>query len=558
LKLILCVLLVVTAVSAKADDHAIAMHGVPKYPPSYQRFDYTDKNALKGGDLRLSRVGTFDSVHPYLVRGVRAAGLGLTNLALLQRSMDEPFSLYAGLAARIEVTPDRRAITFHLRPTARFHDGAEVMATDIAFTWKTLRDHGRPNHRHYYKQVKRVEIIAPRSIRFDFTDNGNRELPLILGLMPVLSKMEFERRQFEKVTLTPLLGTGPYKIESLDAGRNIIYRRIKGHWTTDLPAYRGRHNFDRHRYDYFRDKNSAREAFRSGATDVWVENDARQWVQGMDFPAATEGRVKRQAFPHQRPAGMYGLALNTRRSKFADIKVRRAIILAFDFEWLNRTLFHSAYHRTVGFFDNSELAAVRIMVQPQDIRQRLRRASKLLKDAGWHIVGNKLLDQNGAPFQFEIMLANRGEERIVAHLAKNLERLGIEVDLRIVDSAQYQARANDYDFDTMIYHWGVSLSPGNEQAFYWSSDSAKRPGTRNYPGVEDTILDGWIAKLTEAPDRASLIEATQSIDQILQAGHYIVPFFHQKADQVMFWDKFVHPSVTPMYGYQIDTWWLDR
>jgi microcin C transport system substrate-binding protein len=402
----------VTAVSAKADDHAIAMHGVPKYPPSYQRFDYTDKNALKGGDLRLSRVGTFDSVHPYLVRGVRAAGLGLTNLALLQRSMDEPFSLYAGLAARIEVTPDRRAITFHLRPTARFHDGAEVMATDIAFTWKTLRDHGRPNHRHYYKQVKRVEIVAPRSIRFDFTDNGNRELPLILGLMPVLSKMEFEQRQFEKVTLTPLLGTGPYKIESLDAGRNIIYRRIKGHWTTDLPAYRGRHNFDRHRYDYFRDKNSAREAFRSGATDVWVENDARQWVQGMDFPAATEGRVKRQAFAH-----------------------------------LNRNLFHSAYHRTVGFFDNSELAAVRIMLQPQDIRQRLRRASKLLKDAGWHIVDNKLLDQNGAPFQFEIMLANRDEERVVAHLAKNLERLGIEVDLRIVDSAQYQARANDYDLE---------------------------------------------------------------------------------------------------------------
>jgi peptide/nickel transport system substrate-binding protein len=557
LRLILSALFL-AALPAQADDHAIAMHGQPYYPASYQRFDYTDQNARKGGDMRLSRIGTFDSVHPYLVRGVRAAGLGLTNLALLQRSMDEPFSLYAGLAARIEAPADRRSITFHIRESARFHDGREVMAEDVAFTWKTLRDHGRPNHRNYYKQVERIEVTSPRSIRFDFKASSNRELPLIMGLMPVLSKAEFETRPFNKVTLKPLQGTGPYKIEKIDAGHQIIYRRIEGHWTENLPAYRGRHNFARHSYDYFRDKNSAREAFRSGAIDVWVENDARQWAEGFDFPAAKDGRVKRQAFTHQRPVGMYGLAFNTRRAQFSDIKVRHAIGLAFDFEWLNKTLFHGAYHRTRSFFENSELAAVMTAVEPQDMRTRLHRASRLLKDAGWRIDDDRLISTNGTPFGLEIMLANRGEERIVAHLAHNLKRLGIEVELRIVDSAQYQARANDYDFDAMIYHWGASLSPGNEQAFYWASDAAARPGTRNYPGIKDPALDRWIGILSDAPDRESLIEATQSIDQILLSGYYVVPFFHQKSDRVMYWDNFLRPAVTPIYGYQIDTWWKAR
>ncbi len=541
--------------TAHAAEHGIAMHGTPKYAAGFSHFDYVNPAAPKGGGLRLARIGTFDNLNNFVILGVRAAGLPLTYQTLLKRALDEPFSLYGYLAERIDTPPDRTSITFHLNTAARFRDGQEVTAEDVVFSWRILRDKGRPNHRHFYAQVAKAEILAPRAIRFTFKDSGNRELPLIMGLMPVLSATEFERRPFDKATLTPLMGSGPYRIESFEAGRSITYRRIDGHWAADLPTMRGHYNFDTIRYDYYRDRSSAIAAFQAGAFDLWVENDPRRWATGFDFPAARDGRVKRKAFPHQRPVGMFAIALNSRRAHLTDPKVRQAIGLALDFEWINKNLFHGAYRRSRSFFENSELAARATPKPAKSGRQRLRQARALLRQAGWRVVEGRLVDDSGRPFRLEFMLGNRDNEKWIAHLARNLERLGMTVRIRLVDSAQYQARANSYEFDAMVNHWGASLSPGNEQAFYWGSAAAERPGTRNYPGIRDPIIDGLIQTLSDAPDRRTLVDTARALDRRLRDGHYVVPLFHQITDRVMYWDKFAWPAKLPLYGYQTHTWW---
>ena len=561
------------------------MHGEPKYGPDFSHFDYVNPTAPKGGVLALSRTGTFDSVNPFIIRGVPAAGLGQSYQSLLQRSWDEPFTLYALLAERVEMPADRRWVAFTIRDSARFHDGSPVTVDDVIFSYETLRAKGRPNHRFYYGQVSEVERIGQRGVRFHFPATDNRELPLILGLMPIVPERRFADTPFDRVTLTPIAGSGPYRIDKIDAGRRIVYRRIPGHWSETLPAGRGQHNFDTIRYDYYRDADAAFQAFQAGDVRWREEPDPKRWVTGYDFPAAGRREVARAAVPHGRPAGMYALVFNTRRPPFDDIRVRDALTHAFDFDWINRTFFHGAYRRTTSYFANSELAASGPPGEresallrpwrgslPAEVfaaaykppgtdggrRRALRVARERLAAAGWRVKALRLTKEDtGQPLRLAIMLQHRREERVALNFARNLERLGIAVSVDMVDPAQYQERLSSFDFDMIFYHWAQSLSPGNEQAFYWSSDAARRPGSRNYAGIGSATVDALITRLTSAKTRQDLVLATRALDRVLTWGQYVIPLYHLDADRIAYWNRFGWPERTPLYGVRLETWWED-
>ncbi|MDP7548090.1 MAG: extracellular solute-binding protein, partial [Alphaproteobacteria bacterium] len=469
---------------------AIAMHGTAKYGPGYDHFDYADADAPKGGRQVLGRVGSFDSLQHFIVRGARADGRRLSHQSLLARAYDEPFTLYALIAEDVATPRDRASVTFRLRPGARFHDGSEITVDDVIFSLEILRAKGRPNHRFFYGQVAAIERPGPRAVSFRFKENRNRELPLIMGLMPILSRASFQGREFDRVSLAPVLGSGPYVVDKVDPGRAIQYRRIPNHWAENLAARKGQYNFDIVRYDYYRDDSAALEAFKAGKIDLRAETDPKLWAKAYDFPARTKGAVRLLEFSHGRPAGMYAIALNTRRAMFREAKVRAALAYALDFKWLNKALYHGAYRRTRSYFENSELAAtglpssaeMALLAPYRDslpgevftssyappaadgsgrLRGNLRTARKLLAQAGWRIKNLQLVhDRGGEPFRFEIMLLRRGNEKLALHLARNLAKLGIEVAVRTVDTAQYQQRTNTYDFDAMIYLWDPSLSPG--------------------------------------------------------------------------------------------------
>ncbi len=566
--------------------HGIAMHGSPKYGAGFAHFDYADPGAPKGGEFRRALTGTFDSLNPFIIKGVRAHGRHLTFETLLRRAWDEPFSLYGLVAESIEVPDDRSSVTFTLRPEARFHDGNPITVDDVVFSWETLKEQGRPNHRLYYRQVRRVERPGPRSVRFVFdTESPDRELAMLMGLMPILSKAYYESVAFEETTLEPPLGSGPYRIESVDPGRSIVFRRDPDWWGRDLAVNRGQYNFDRIRYDYYRDADVMMEAFKAGEYDFRSEPSAARLATGYDFPAVADGRVRVESLAHGRPSGMHAFVFNTRREIFSDRTVREALAHAFDFEWINRSLLHGAYVRTRSIFDNSELGSrgvpeggelallepfrdrlpaelfERPYAPPGDggsVRANLRKARRLLAGAGWEVRDGELRRaSDGLPMAFEILLVRPGNEKIALGYARNLERLGVEARVRTVDTAQYQNRRNVYDFDMLIYRWGMSLSPGNEQAFYWGSSAAGEDGTRNYPGVRDPVVDSLIKRMTYVRAREDFVDTIRAMDRVLLWGHYFVPLYHRNDDHVAYWDKFGRPEVTPLYGVVVEAWWED-
>jgi ABC-type oligopeptide transport system substrate-binding subunit len=589
MKLIAILFLAILTSWRAAAAPAIAMHGAPAEQPGASHFAYVNPDTPKGGRLVLGRTGSFASLQHFIVRGARGAGRHLSHQSLLARSQDEPFTLYALIAGDVSTPPDRSAVTFRLRPGARFHDGSEIAIDDVIYSYRTLRAKGRPNHRYFYGLVAAVETSRPRTVTFRFKDTSNREMPLIMGLMPILSKASFAQRPFDRVSLEPVLGSGPYVAEKVDPGHSIQYRRLPNYWARDLASQQGQYNFDVVRYDYYRDDNAMLEAFKAGKIDVRLEHEPRFWAEAYDITARRDGRIKLVEFEHGRPAGMFGVVLNTRRRQFRDPRVREALALAVDFKWLNKTLFHGAYQRTRSYFENSELAATQapsraelaLLAPYRDtlpgeifttsyappkgdgqgsmrgrLRENLRRAAGLLAAAGWRIKDLQLRHEDGgAAFNFEIMLQRRSNERLALHLARNLEKLGIDVQVRLVDSAQYQQRANTFDFDAIFHRWEPSLSPGNEQAYYWGSAAAGNPGSRNYPGIRVPAIDALIGTISDAPDRASLVAAVRAMDRVLQWGHYVIPLFHQKSDRVALWDKFGRPKRTPLYGYRLETWW---
>lgn len=572
--------------------HAIAMHGQPKYGPDFAHFDYVNPNAPKGGMVIRDATGTYDSLNPFIIGGNPAAGLGLIYQALTTASADEAFTRYCLICETMEVPDDRSWTEFTLREDARWHDGRPITVDDVIFSFTVLRDQGAPFYRFYYNDIATPVQTGPRSVRFNFNGGTNLELPLIIGEMTILPKHYWESREFAKTTLEPPLGSGPYRVSNVKPGRSITFERVADYWGIDHPANVGFNNFDVVRFDYFRDRTVAREAFKGGETDLWIENTAKDWATAFDVPAVRDGMIHKEEIPHERVAGMQGFVFNTRRSLFEDRRVRRALSYAFDFEWSNANLFNGAYTRTRSYFDNSELAATGLLadatprdreileryrdrlppeifteefVPPQTdgsgnrgIRNNLRTAREMLAEAGWVIRDGKLVNAaTAAPFKFEILIVSPAFERIALPYTRNLERLGIDANVRLVDSSQYQNRLDSYDFDMVVGSWGQSESPGNEQRDYWGGDAATRDGTRNLAGIQDPVIDELIDAVIAAPDRESLVSQVRALDRVLQWGHYIVPQWHVPHDRIAFWDKFGRPAITPARGTQIFAWWIE-
>jgi peptide/nickel transport system substrate-binding protein len=566
--------------------HAIAMHGEPAYAPGFKQFPYVNPEAPRGGRLTQAFVGSFDSLNPLIVRG--NAFQPMRNYvieSLLARGYDEPFTLYGLIAEAVATDAARTFVEFRIHPNARFADGKPVTAEDVLFSWRILRDKGRPNHRTYYAKVAKAGKTAERTVRFDFADGSDRELPLILGLMPVLPQHATDESKFDETTLEPMLGSGPYRVAEVRPGESVLLRRDPEYWGRDLPVNRGYYNFDELRFDFFRDGNTWFEAFKRGLYDVRFETDPGRWTTQYDFPAARERNLVLEGIEVGQPKPFQALVFNSRRELFADIRVREALTELFDFEWANANLFHGVYRRTASYFEGSELSArgrpasdaERKLLAPfqgavrDDIlngtyqppvsdgsgrdRERLRRALDLFAAAGFQLKGGTLYDAKKSPFSFEIMVATKDEERLALAYTSMLRRAGIAAKIRFVDAAQFEQRRQNYEFDMMPYIWQQSLSPGNEQLFYFGSGAADVPGTRNYMGAKNPAIDAMISALLAAADQGSFQAAVRALDRVLMSGFYIVPLYHLPQQWIARWPSIERPKQLSLYGSPIETWW---
>jgi len=569
-----------------APSHGLAIYGDLAYPADFKHFEYVNPDAPKGGKLRQGVAeSTFDSFNPWIIKGNPAAGITLLYDTLMVGAADEPFTEYGLLAKTVQTPADRSWVAFELRPEARWHDGKPITADDVVWSFETLLAKGAPTYRFYYQSVEKVEKTGERSVKFSFKPGTNRELPLIVGQLPVLPKHWWATRNFEATTLEPPLGSGPYKVGKFEAGRFIEMERVADYWGADIPVNKGRWNFDVQRFEYYRDATVALEAFKGGNYDFRVEASAKDWATAYEIPEVKDGRIAKEAVPNKRPVGMQCFAMNLRRPLFRDRRVREALGLAFDFEWSNKTLFYGQYTRTESFFENSELASsglpsgeeLAILEKyrgrvPDEVftkayaaprtdgsgnnRENLRRAAELLKEAGWVAQAGKLV-KDGAPFSFEILLNSPLFERVALPYAKSLEKIGITANVRTVDTSQYRRRTDSFDYDVIVGGFPQSESPGNEQRDYWSSESAKREGSRNALGLADPVVDELVDGVIAAPDRKSLVVRTRALDRVLLWGHYLVPNWYIGSDRIAYWDKFGKPARVPKDGVQLDAWWVD-
>ena len=563
------------------------MHGTPTLPADFTHMPYANPAAPKGGRLVQGILGTFDSLNPLIVKGLAVQQIrGFVVESLVARGHDEAFTLYGLLAQRVETDDSRSYVTFHLDPKARFSDGKPVLAEDVLFSWALLRDKGRPNHRQYYAKVARAEATDTLTVRFDLGGANDRELPLILGLMPVLPKHAVDVATFEETSMTAPVGSGPYRITAVKPGASVTLIRNPDYWGRDLPVNRGLWNFDELRLDFYREANSAFEAFKRGLYDFRVENEPLRWHDGYDFAAARSGEVIRDAIKTGMPQPAEFLVFNTRRPVFSDIRVRQALTLLFDFEWINRNYFFGLYGRTASFFAGSVLSAYgraaddreRELLKPfaahvpPDIldgsyrlpvtdgsgrdRATLRGALKLLSEAGYELDGAVLRQRSTkAPLSFEILVTTRDQERIALAYQRDLKRAGIDASVRAIDAVQFDQRRLAFEFEMLQNRWDQSLSPGNEQSFYWGSEAAGIQGTRNYMGARDPAIDVLIAALLEAREHSDFVPAVRALDRTLMSGFYGIPLFNVQEQWIARWNRIERPDATALTGYLPETWW---
>jgi microcin C transport system substrate-binding protein len=600
--------LTATATAALADDpvtrsSAIAVLAKPALPPDFPYFPYVNPNAPKGGEVTLASIGTYDSFNPFILRGTATNGMvspwvvlpggsgsgssvGHVWESLLTSSADEMAAGYGHLAQTIELPADKMWVAFELRPEAKFSDGTPVTAEDVAWTYRTLLEQGRPSFRIQMADVKDVTVESPRRVVFHFTSNENRDLPLILGGLPVLPKHFFDGRDFTRPLTDPPIGSGPYRIGSFELGRSVTYDRRPDWWAADLPTGKGTNNFDRVRIEYFRDSTVAMEAFKAGQIDLRSENISKNWATAYDFPAVARGLVKKQDFPHHLPTGMQGYAMNTRRTVFANPLVRQAMAEVFDFEWANKNLFYGTYTRTLSYFGNSDLASSGVpqgdelkLLEPYrkelppalftepyrlpvtdgsgNNREQLRHALELLQQAGWSVKERKLVDANGEPMNFTILLDEPSLERVALPYVQLLQKIGIDARVRTVDPAQYQHLTDDFDFDMIMMIYPESDVPGNELRDYFTCAASKAQGSFNVPGVCDPAADALVEKMVTAQDRDTLTTAARALDRVLLWRWYLVPNWDSRTFHVAYWDRFGHPDVPIRDGFNFDTWWVD-
>ncbi|MBV9984449.1 extracellular solute-binding protein [Bradyrhizobium sp.] len=573
--------------AAAPESYGLSMHGAPALPADFTHMPYANPDAPKGGRLTWGVLGTFDSLNPFIVRGLAAPQIRTYVVeSLLTRGNDEPFTLYGLLAKTVETDDVRSYVTFRLNPAAHFSDGEPVRADDVVFSFALLRDHGRPLYRQYYSKVTKAEVSDPLTVRFDLAAANDRELPLILGLMPILPRHAIDVARFEDTTLAPPMGSGPYRVGAVKPGASMTLTRDPNYWGRDLPINRGLWNFDEIRLDFYRESNGQFEAFKRGLYDFRVETEPLRWHDGYGFPAARDGEVVRDTIKPGVPEPSEYLVFNTRRPVFADIRVRQALTLLFDFEWINRNYFFGLYGRSAGYFAGSELSAY---TRPADAKERellkpfatrippdildgsyrlpvtdgsgrdratLRQALSLLAEAGYELDGSLLRQRSsGALLTFEILTTTRDQERIALAYARDLKRAGIEISVRSVDPVQFDQRRLAYEFDMIQNRWDQSLSPGNEQAFYFGSEAADMAGTRNYMGAKDAAIDAMIAALLAARDRQNFVAAVRALDRVLMAGFYAIPVFSAGEQWIARWNRIETPKATSLAGYLPETWW---
>ncbi len=566
--------------------HGLSLFGDLKYPPDFKRFAYVNPDAPKGGALRIAAIGGFDSLNPFILKGEAAAGSSMIYDRLLTPAFDEAGAEYGLLAQSVKVANDYSWVEFTLRSQARWHDGKPVTPEDVVFSFNILKEKGAPVYRFYYANVKTVSKVGSHGVRFDFDAAGNRELPQIVGQLPILPAHYWQGRDFEATTLEPPLGSGPYRIGKMESNRTITLERVADYWGAKLPVNIGAHNFDRLVFEYYRDDTVALEAFKANNFDVRFETSAKNWATAYDFPAVKQGKVVRAELGSRNAEPMQGFLFNIRREKFSDPRVRQAFNLAFDFEWANKNLFYGQYTRSNSYFQNSELAANALpdaaelaLLDPYraqlpgevfttvykppvtdgsgENRKNLREAQRLFAEAGWKVVDGALTHAaSGEKMQVEFLLDQPNFERVVSPYVRNLERLGVTATIRMVDTAQYKNRTDAYDFDIIIGGVANSLSPGNEQREYWSSVAASRPGSRNLMGVKSPVVDALIDKIIFAKSRAELITASRALDRVLLWGHYLVPQWHTPVTRTAYWDVLDYPRPAPDYNIGFpDLWW---
>jgi microcin C transport system substrate-binding protein len=564
-----------------------ALGYTPKYPPGFSHFDYVNPKAPKGGTLLLSGFGNFDSFNPYLLKGIAPSGIELLFESLMEKSQDEPFSMYGLLAEDVELATDKLSVTFRLNPQARFSDGSEVTATDVKFSFDILKSQqAHPQYRIYWKDIKSAQVIDKYTVRFEFSQ-VNPELYLIAAEIPIFSKAATEGEPFDQIVTKPLVGTGPYRMSDYQMGKYVTYQRRPDYWANDLNTRRGMYNFDHITFKYYKDREISLEALKSGEFDFMAVYNSKAWAREYVGPQFDSGKLIKTEFEHQNNAGMQGFVFNLRRPIFQDVRVRKAINLAFDFAWANKNLFYNQYERCYSYFSNSELAASGLPDEaeltllkplqqkypnafptaalteewqpvstesPNSLRGNLRQAKKLLTQAGWQLK-NGVLQKDGLKLAFEAMLAQKGFERIMAPFAQNLEKLGIQLTYRTIDIALYQRRDDSFDFDMKVTIFPQSHSPGNELKNMWHSSSADEEGSNNWLGLKNPVVDALLDKIIYAPDRQSLVTAAHALDRILLHGEYVVPNWYTNKHRAAYWNKFGKPEKSPLY-YQIEDWVL--